>query len=316
LELSKLDLLEGLKKIDADPDATARVLDMETRFRTRMQAHVDALPLQTAPFRKFATSPFVLMIYCLRRGYTKISEIEQDILPAKLFSSMETSAGRMTEEVMLPLYDWKVVPSGMQTANSVLDGLHAGDRVLHLATLKSGPRCLNDSISENIADSIVTHAPAWASEHGVQSIDFSFGALYGTPRQSNKKDWHILRNIVNKLDPDSVTVKPDGRWHCAFRLGDVEVTVTIRIGLDWWRYLGGKSCLLEMCVALVRACVAPGTADPESQEYMIADLFDIVSLEGIPDGFNASILQHSQWPWLFFLSRHFCDELTLGAPQA
>src|SRR5437763_10651274 len=95
LVISKHDLLRQLSAIDSDDDARQRVLVMETEFRRRITAHVEALPAVDARFAKFNTSPFVLLIHSLKQGYRHINQIEADILPAKLFSSMETSAGRM-----------------------------------------------------------------------------------------------------------------------------------------------------------------------------------------------------------------------------
>ena len=60
---------------------------------------------------------------------------------------METSAGRMVETIVLPVYDWEIVPSEMHSVNSALDGKRLLGDELRLATLKSGPRCLNDEMS-------------------------------------------------------------------------------------------------------------------------------------------------------------------------
>ena len=43
-----------------------------------------------------------------------------------------------------------------------------------------------------------------------QKKDFTYGVLYGTKKQSNKKDWHILRNIFEKLPADEITLSPEG----------------------------------------------------------------------------------------------------------
>lgn len=308
----KPEILAMLRAVDTDPASTARVLALETEFRQRIQYHVEALPAEDAKFEKFNTSPFVLMIHCMKRGYSRISQIESDILPAKQFSSMETSAGRMVEAVALPAYGWEVVLSGMHSPNSALDGKKRSGDTLCVATLKSGPRCLNDEMSENFADSIVTHSRAWADEAGVRRIDFTYGVLYGTPKVSNKKDWHILRNVAQKVADGSITVSPNGRWDCAFTRDGIEVKVAVRIGSDWWTYLGGERCLTELCAAMIRACVPPGDADPANQTYTISDLSQIVSTATVPTDFNVAILQRSQLPWLFFLARHFCDALEDG----
>lgn len=312
--LTKRSLIEGLMRIDADPRARERILELETAFRARVKAHIATAPNQFASLREFSTNPFVLMIHCMKRKYSRISEIDKDILPAKEFSSMETSAGRMIEEVALPVYGWQLVPSGMHTVESVLDGMRKTRDTLYVATLKSGPRCLNDEMSENFADSIIKYSSTWARTHGGGRIDFTYGVLYGTPSLSNKKDWHILRNIVEKVAKENrgVVVKSHaGSWSCVCNIDGVEVVSTVRIGKDWWNHLGQSDlCLVELCVALIRACVKVGDMDASNERYLIGDLQDIVSIKHIPDSFNVSLIQRSQLPWLFFIIKHFCDDLS------
>ncbi len=218
--IKKLDLLKRVRAIDANNKAKQRVLAMESDFRQRIKSHVKSLPPETSKFQKFSTNPFVLMIHCMNKGYTSISQIEADILPAKLFSSMETSAGKMVELVALPVYGWDTesVASGMHTANSALDGRKIENNLVRLATLKSGPRCLNDEMSENFADAIIANTEAWAADAGVRCVDFTYGVLYGTKKQSNKKDWHILRKLREKLPTGSMIIQPDKRWDCSFNL--------------------------------------------------------------------------------------------------
>jgi hypothetical protein len=309
VSLSKQWLLECLKQIDNSEAARQRVLHLESRFRATIGAHVSALPAAESDFAKFKTSPFVLMIYSRRQGYSRISQIESDILPAKLFSSMETSAGRMLEQIVLPVWDWAVVPSEMHTPNSALDGKKADATGLKVATLKSGPACLNDEMSENFADAVINHVATWARDAGVTAVDFTYGVLYGTKKQSNKKDWHIIRNLADKLGAEVFEIHSNGRWDCKFVHEGITVTATIRVGKEWWDFLGGDTCLVEVCTALVRACVTPGDADHADHRYVMADLNDIVSTSGVPDGFNVALLQREQLPWLFFLARHFCDSL-------
>ena len=301
-------LLSGLRRVDSDDGARQRVLAMETAFRRKIDGHVASLPQADAMFEAFSTSPFVLLIHARQRNYSKVSEIERDILPAKQFSSMETSAGRMVEEVVLPVYGWECVASQMYTSSSALDGRCKTGQTLRIATLKSGPRCLNDEMSENLADAVVNNFVTWASDAGAAEVDFTYGVLYGTKRQSNKKDWHILRNIDEKKR-SFVTVSPSGKWDCAFVDQGVSVRAAVRIGLDWWDYLGGELCFVEVMTALIRACIAPGQADSNGYPYAVADLGAIVSTEVVPEGFNVSLLQKSQIPWLFLAARHYCDDL-------
>lgn len=306
---TKRRIIADLLAIDRDIAACDRILILENGFRSRTQAHIATRPIANTKLQGFNTSPFVLMIYAQSKGYSRISDIEKDILPAKLFSSMETSAGRMVEDVTLPVYGWSAVPSGMHSANSALDGKRTELPILKAATLKSGPRCLNDEMSENFADNVIAHGPGWLAAESAKELDFTYGVLYGTKKLSNKKDWHILRNIAEKLPIVNLVTPPWNQWQMRFESGGLPASATIRIGEEWWSYLGGPTCLMEICIALIRACVIPGQADPSNTRYTISDLSEIVSWPASQPTINVRIIQRSQLPWLFFLMRHFCDEL-------
>lgn len=297
--------------VDANKEARDRVMSMEVDFRSRVKTAIEALPLANAKFDRFKTSPYVLLLHSALNGYSRISQVEHDILPAKLFSSMETSTGKMIELVTLPVYGWETVPSQMHSAYSALDGKHDGRMVLNVATLKSGPACLNDEMAENFADAILSHVSQWATDAGVSRVDFTYGVLYGTPSLSNKKDWHILRNLEEKAGKSCFSSSPQGSWTASFVYKSIEVTATVRIGLDWWSYLGKtigvETAGVEVWTALIRACIAVGIADPIDHAYVIKDLGSIV--QGVPEDFTVSLLQAGQLPWLFFVARHFCDVL-------
>ena len=309
--LERKGLLSLLEFIDKDAGACERVLAMETSFRMKVGAMIDALPASEAKFEKFNTSPYVLLFYAAQQGYQTVGQIEGDIVPAKVFSSMETSAGRMIEEVTLPAYGWDTVPSGMHTAYSSLDGRLTTAEGCEVATLKSGPRCLNDEMSENFADNILSYGPEWSSDVGASKVVFNYGVLYGTPRQSNKKDWHILRQLVMKTSErqGSVVRSHENSWTCEVQLGGITYEAAIRIGLDWWQHLGGPTCALEVWVAMIRACIVPGATDPADHHFIIGDIKQIISTDVVPPEFNVGLLQRSQLPWLFFVARHFCDRL-------
>jgi hypothetical protein len=283
---------------------------METAFRNRIANHIDALPTAQARFQKFSTSPFVLMFYSKKRGYTRVSEIEDDIIPAKIFSSMETSAGRMVEEVVLPFYGWQVVPTQMHSVESLLDGRKSTGDDLCVVTLKSGPRCLNDEMAQNIGRDIANNVAAWARKYEAKAVDFTYGVLYGTKAMSNKKDWHVLRSLAEAL-PENVTITESHRraWRIRYDREGLLVTANVRIGIDWWSYLGGPHTWLELCVALIRACVAPAGPREDDPVYTISDLGQILDTSTLPNGYNVSLLQASQIEWLLFLARHFCDGL-------
>lgn len=67
---------------------------------------------------------------------------------------------------------------------------------------------------------------------------------------------------------------------------------------------------MEVCAALIRACVRPTAEETPQHTFTISDLPDIVSLTPVPNEYNVGLLQRSQLEWLFFLARHFCDVLS------
>jgi hypothetical protein len=310
VSISKQDIYAALARIDADAASRARVLRMESDFRTKIATHLLGLPAADARFQKFNTSPFVLMFHSRRQGYHRVCEIEKDIIPAKVFSSMETSAGRMVEEVVLPVYGWQVVPSQMHSVESVLDGKKTSGPDFRCVTLKSGPRCLNDEMAKDIGIDVASHVQAWANTHHTNAVDFTYGVLYGTKRQSNKKDWHILRNIAQVL-PACAVIQEEHRakWSIKYELNGLTVTATVRVGIEWWTFLGDRDTWVELCVALIRACIDPIGPATQAPIYVISDLPQILDMSSMPVGFNVAILQASQIEWLLFLARHFCDDL-------
>ena len=310
LLISKQAIYTALRAVDNDPDARRRVLGMETGFRAKIATHIGSLPTAEARFKRFNTSPFVLMFYSRQRGYSRVAEIEGDIIPAKVFSSMETSAGRMVEEVVLPFYGWQVVPTRMHSSESLLDGRRSGADGLRVVTLKSGPRCLNDEMAQNIGRDIAAQAPAWAAKYKSDTVDFTYGVLYGTKALSNKKDWHVLRSLAEALAVGTNLVESHKKaWSISYNRHGLHVTATVRIGIDWWTYLGDGHTWLELCVALVRACIVPTGPSDVVPTYTISDLAQILDTSSLPAAFNVSLLQQSQMEWLLFLARHFCDGL-------
>lgn len=216
----------------------------------------------------------------------------------------------MIEEIVLPVYGWQVVPSVMHSVESLLDGRRIEPDVFRAVTLKSGPRCLNDEMAQNIGRDVAKHVGVWANSHSAHSVDFTYGVLYGTKAQSNKKDWHVLRSIAESL-PDTATVSSSHRaaWSIAYKRDNISITASVRIGIDWWDYLGGPNTWLEVCLALIRACVEVAPQRLTPAHYTIVDLPQILDMSSMPENFNIALLQESQIEWVLFLARHFCDGL-------
>ncbi len=285
---------------------------MEVGFREKIDAYLSSLETKYSTFEKLSTSPFVLLVLARQQRASAIHEIDRGLVAAKAFSSMETSTGKMIEQVVLSAYGWSEAPSAMATSQSSLDGVAIRGDTVQVATLKSGPRCLNDTMAERLADDLVAYGDSWARERGLSRLDYSFGALYGTRRRSNKKDWHILRHVVAKVAEagGSVRRSADRAWDCKVVLpGGTMVNAAVRIGTDWWSYLGGETAFVEVAVALVRACVALGQMPGEPSNYSIPDLASALSTSEVPPTYNVGLIQRDQLPWLFLTAWHYCDDL-------
>ena len=310
--MRKREILEQLKELDENAESRDRVLAMESDFRSRIDTALTSLPISESPLRKFATNPFVLLFHSKKQGYSHVSEVERDLVPAKVFSSLETSAGKMVEQVVLPVYHWDTVESTMHSEYSEMDGSRlTGTGLFEVATLKSGPRTLNDTMAKKIGTEIAERAPKWATDKGVRRVAVTYGTLYGTKKQSNKKDWHILRNIDEARPAHAIIHESHlGRWGIRYEVDGLEVSANVRVGLEWWRHLGGPFAWLEVGCALIRACIVP-TSARAPEDHVISELGRILDLASAisDDGFNVSVLQQSQLAWLLFLAYHFADKL-------
>lgn len=308
----KSNILTELQQIDQDDAARARVLQMETGFRQKAQILGANLPTGQSLFRSFNTSPFVLMLYSSTRSYREVYQLDGDILDAKVFSSVETSAGRMVEQVALPPYGWSTVASAMSTATSVIDGERITPSGADFVTLKSAGNCINDSMAKNIGWDIADHYAQWATDANRTNITVTLGYLYGTYARSNKKGWHMMNRLRERLESNGVVmdVPPDGRWNCSFTHEGITVTVAVLMGKALWEALTGRPlAYLEICVALVRACITPTTTPTTTPPFSIPDLQSIVSTAIVPPTYNVSILQLGQLEWLFLVLSHYCDRL-------
>ena len=314
IELSKSILLKDLAKVDNDLSSQKRVKAMEDDFRIRIGTHLKSLASASKEFRKYNTNPFVLLFYANQKGLCRVKEIEEALIPAKVFSSMETSAGKMVERVVLSHYGWKCVDSAMHTTDSVIDASKIDGDTLHLVTLKSGPQCINDSMTGSISSELVKYAVDWAKASSVQKVDFTVGVLYGTQKKSNKKDWHILRRACLEVDALGSRAKvieyPNDKWQCHFRIGKVHVTARVCIGKSLWDLIGGRfDAYTELLCAAIRASIVVTNNEPQPSGFEIPDLAQIISMTSAQRKLNFTLLQKSQIEWFLLMSAHFSERL-------
>lgn len=293
VRLSRAEVFAGLERVDGDAGARSRVLGMEVRFRQRVDAYIAAKTRKGEP----KTNPFVLMMHSRRMGYRQVAEVVKDVSAGASFASMETEAGKMVERVTFEAFGWTIVESAMHSDDTVLDAWKVEGGTLRCATLKSGPRCLNDAMSKDIGSDVARNVIGWAAKNGAQAVDFSYAVIYGTPLRSNKKDWHVLRNIAEAMPLGSeVSTSHKKAWALGYTHEGLRISAAVRIGLDWWSYLGGPDTWIEVSAAFIRACIQP-TADNAGTSGHV------------PTDFNVALLQRSQLEWLVLAAGHYCDQL-------
>jgi len=305
IKLSKQWVLKALTHLDRDP-SKKRVLELETEFRRWLDNSHLALPGNTLSIKKLSgqINPFVLLSHAKLEGLSLVADLESHLKLAKQFSSIETSAGKMLEEITVPVFGWQRTHSSAQSRESIIDAECKGGDVLYVATIKSGPRTLNDDISQRLGRSIATDAPEWGKRRGVQHVDVTYATLYGTFKQSNKKDWRVLLAAYEHLHSQGATilVAPEKRTRLVFYDKGVQVSVHIRNGIKWWSFLGQSGLtFLEVGAALIRATIAPDSnrKEPGSQE--------LKAILEVPEDFNIGILQRNQVEWALFYASWFAD---------
>ena len=176
-----------LSKLD-DVAAVGRMKTMAAQFSTRLPATT-----LNRPTLGKTLNPFVLSAHAWGRGYKSPEELDRDLVVSKSFSSWETSVGRMIEDIAPQTYGWTQVDTPSHDPRSETDSAKITDDKALLVALKSGPSCINDTMSLNIGNAIANHYKTWAEYWDRNEVEYIIGRIYATPKMSNKKDHAILR---------------------------------------------------------------------------------------------------------------------------
>lgn len=309
--LSKRWVLGALRAVDRERDRRERVLALERSFRRWLEEAQFVLPDESIDLQRLAgtINPFVLLAHAKVESLTAVSDLESHLRLAKQFSSIETSIGKMLEEVTVPEYGWHRSTSGAQSEESIIDAeLLEGD-TLYATTIKSGPRTLNDDISKRLGNSIATDAPLWGHRRGVRQVEVTYATLYGTFKQSNKKDWRVLlaayellRDLALQDRDTRILSEPKQRTRFAFERDGVRVCVRLRNGMKWWSFLGRSGLtFLEVGAALIRAAIPPNPSTRHPRGESLRRMLDI------PENYNIALLQRNQLEWALLFSGLFAD---------
>lgn len=235
----------------------------------------------------YRTNPYVLLATAQMRQLTDSEKFASFLFNNKLYMAMETSFGKSIESVLvggypLPSHSTKWVnPPEKEAEFKTYAGLtneeKAGRRTASvwreidrsctvgnrrfLASIKSGPNCINDTQVTAMETAIANHHAKWfdqtrRSYADIDSLDIVIGITYGTDRTTNNKENQILVKLGQHgfIEEDRHS-KPGVMIDKATR----RVRVYRRIGRNFWSFIGNPAepdaarfVFLEILLALSR----------------------------------------------------------------
>lgn len=236
-------------------------------------------------------------------------EIAEFIFGAKLYMALETAFGKSVEDVVMPIYPaidaeagWKEHPKKVEEMSGdargedlvwqKVDKYCVVDDTAYLATVKSGPRTLNESTTDSMKSDIAEHSEAWLEgtqeRHSqVENLEVIIGLTYGTDNTTNNKEMRILLKLVeegfeevNRGRQPGVVVHPDND----------DIKVHSKVGIDFWSLVAnprdpdtGEFAFLEMLLGFVKAADEAGEALIDKTEDNVSSLEETIDALDMPD---------------------------------
>lgn len=243
-----------------------------------------------------------------------MAELDQSLAAAKIFSSLETSAGRIVEDVIPQLYGWEQVDSPAHTAKSEIDSVRVVGDHLELAALKSGPSCINDSMVQQISSAIGKHSSSWLDEWKCHSMTYIVGMNYSTAKNSNKKDWRIVYEAQSKLVNEGWAISRScydeesrlAKASCELaRDGQTIIVIALQGARFWERIAGCQEAVLDISWALSELMGFSQTLD--SSVKLTTD--ELAPLRDFSTEFSNEHAQQARFLSFMIMVRHFYDEL-------
>lgn len=289
----------------------ARVASLEKALEARM-LQINA---RSPAIDGKSTNPFVLAAYARLFDVQHLKQVDDIVAAAKVFSSIETAAGRVVEDVLPPFYGWQQIDSPGHTVLSEIDSARVIGDTVELVALKSGPMCINDSMVSQIANAIGSHWKAWSQHWGMDKVRYIVGMNYSTAKSSNKKDWHIVRLAEERAIAHGATIgssctTPQGKRplaHAFFEANDGSKSLRVETmqGRALWAHIGGSDdAFLEICWAMAKCMDA--MAAPIGSNFTTGEMPEIIEFASrlqVPE------VSDAEKQWLVLFARHFVDEL-------
>jgi len=289
----------------------ARISNLEQALEARMRQ----INARTPAIDGKSTNPFVLAAYAHLFDVQHLKQVDDIVAAAKVFSSIETAAGRVVEDVIPPFYGWEQIDSPGHTVLSEIDSARVAEGTAELVALKSGPMCINDSMVSQIANAVANHWVEWSGHWEVDRVRYIVGMNYSTARSSNKKDWHIVRLAEQRAIEHGATIlnscttaqgnRPLAHPFFEAELDGKHLRVETMQGRALWAHIGGgDDAFLEICWAMAKCLNA--LAVPVGSEFTTGEMAEIIDFAGRLD---AEGISDAEKQWLILFARHFVDEL-------
>lgn len=311
--LTQLDIQEFLLLTTSLDHASRfeRVAQLETALEARMRQ----INARTPAIDGKSTNPFVLAAYAQLFDVQHLKQVDDIVAAAKVFSSIETAAGRVVEDVIPPFYGWQQIDSPGHTVLSEIDSARVSNDVVELIALKSGPMCINDSMVSQIANAVSSHWTSWADEWNVDNVRYIVGMNYSTAKNSNKKDWHIVRLAQERLEQRGAIItsgcttpqqsRPLAHPFFEANYAGKSLRVETLQGRALWAHVAGiDDAYLEICWAMAKCLDALEV--PLQSTFTTGEMAEIVTFA---DSIDVEGISKAEKQWLVFFARHFVDEL-------
>ena len=310
--LTQLEVQEFLRLTTLPEHANrfARISQLEHSLEARMRQINARAPAIDGK----STNPFVLAAYACLFDVQSLDQVDDIVAAAKVFSSIETAAGRVVEDVIPPFYGWNQINSPGHTVLSEIDSARVVGDTVELVALKSGPMCINDSMVSQIANAIGTHWAAWSDHWGVDKVRYIVGMNYSTAKNSNKKDWHIVRLAQERLFAQGANItcsctspqqnRPLAHSFFEATLGTKTLRAETLQGRALWAHIGGtEDAFLEICWAMAKCMNV--LAVPMGGDFTTGEMAEIVEFA---DRLDVPSVPVAERQWLVLFARHFVDE--------
>lgn len=308
IKLSISKCIEDLTRIDKSPSLLKQLLNIENNLISRFDNANASPPVINGK----SLNPIVLGLFSRRNSFQSPFDLDPILKAGKEFSSFETAAGRIVEDVFPIPFGYSTVNTNAHDPFSEIDCAKSSKDITNLIALKSGPACINDTMSNKIGSAIGEHNQLWFERYKTKKIIFTIGMNYSTAKMSNKKDWHALRLAEEKLKKSGFNIESSclvGNTAIPFlnaKKNGLQLTVQTLQGKNLWDYITESRIGFTLLVmALTRASVV----NPNSKKAESVFTKNLKETIAISKSLNVkfSKLNPSHLEWFFLFARHFID---------